>query len=88
MHRRYFLKSGAIALVTMELSPSFLRRTAIGMQLPAAQKPSPSSIRLETNWIHQPETCRIVNDDAGFQAPPKTKSKLITAASPTKYFLE
>jgi uncharacterized protein (DUF1501 family) len=38
MHRRYFLKSGAIALVTMGLSPSFLRRTAIGMQLPAGQK--------------------------------------------------
>ncbi|HVT40471.1 MAG TPA: DUF1501 domain-containing protein [Gemmatimonadaceae bacterium] len=38
MHRRYFLKSGAIALVTMGLSPSLLRRTAIGMQLPAGQK--------------------------------------------------
>jgi uncharacterized protein (DUF1501 family) len=38
MHRRYFLKSGAIALVTMGLSPSFLRRTAIGMQLPAGRK--------------------------------------------------
>ena len=38
MHRRYFLKSGAVALVTMGLSPSFLRRTAFGLQLPAAQK--------------------------------------------------
>jgi uncharacterized protein (DUF1501 family) len=38
MHRRYFMKSGAVALVTMGLSPSFLRRTAFGMQLPAAQK--------------------------------------------------
>jgi uncharacterized protein (DUF1501 family) len=38
MHRRYFLKSGAVALVTMGLSPSFLRRTAFGMELPRAQK--------------------------------------------------
>jgi uncharacterized protein (DUF1501 family) len=38
MHRRYFVKSGAVALVTMGLSPSFLRRTAIGMDLPLAQK--------------------------------------------------
>jgi uncharacterized protein (DUF1501 family) len=38
MHRRYFLKSGAVALVTMGLSPSFLRRTAFGLQLPAGQK--------------------------------------------------
>ena len=32
MQRRYFLKSGAVALVTMGLSPSFLRRTAFGME--------------------------------------------------------
>ena len=38
MHRRYFVKSGAVALVTMGLSPSFLRRTAFGMELPATQK--------------------------------------------------
>ena len=38
MQRRYFLKSGAVALVTMGLSPTFLRRTAFGMELPAAQK--------------------------------------------------
>ena len=38
MHRRYFVKSGAVALVTMGLSPSFLRRTAFGMELPVAQK--------------------------------------------------
>ena len=38
MQRRYFLKSGAVALVTMGLSPSFLRRTALGMTLPAGQK--------------------------------------------------
>jgi uncharacterized protein (DUF1501 family) len=38
MHRRYFLKSGAVALVTMGLSPSFLRRTAFGLQLPAGEK--------------------------------------------------
>jgi len=38
MHRRYFVKSGAVALVTMGLSPSFLRRTAMGMDLPLAQK--------------------------------------------------
>jgi uncharacterized protein (DUF1501 family) len=38
MHRRYFVKSGAVALVTMGLSPSFLRRTAMGMELPRARK--------------------------------------------------
>ena len=38
MQRRFFVKSGAIALATMGLSPSFLRRTAFGMELPAAQK--------------------------------------------------
>jgi uncharacterized protein (DUF1501 family) len=38
MQRRVFVKSGALALVTMGLSPSFLRRTAFGMALPQAQK--------------------------------------------------
>jgi uncharacterized protein (DUF1501 family) len=38
MQRRVFVKSGALALVTMGLSPSFLRRTAFGMELPAARK--------------------------------------------------
>ncbi|MDQ6718785.1 MAG: DUF1501 domain-containing protein [Gemmatimonadota bacterium] len=38
MERRVFLKSGALALVTMGLSPSFLRRTAFGMELVSAPK--------------------------------------------------
>jgi len=38
MQRRAFVKSGALALVTMGLSPRFLRRTAFGMELPAAAK--------------------------------------------------
>ncbi len=38
MERRVFVKSGALALVTMGLSPSFLRRTALGMELRAAAK--------------------------------------------------
>jgi uncharacterized protein (DUF1501 family) len=38
MNRRYFVKSGAIALATMGLSPSFLRRMTYGMQLPGAAK--------------------------------------------------
>ena len=38
MQRRAFVKSGAIALVTMGLSPRFLRRTAFGMELPGAAK--------------------------------------------------
>src|ERR1700738_453885 len=38
MERRAFVKSGALALVTMGLSPSFLRRTAFGMELRAVQK--------------------------------------------------
>ena len=33
MNRRAFMKSGAMALVTIGLSPSFLRRTAFGAQL-------------------------------------------------------
>ncbi|HEU4720960.1 MAG TPA: DUF1501 domain-containing protein, partial [Gemmatimonadaceae bacterium] len=33
MNRRVFMKSGAMALVTMGLSPSFLRRTAYGGEL-------------------------------------------------------
>src|SRR5205814_9799113 len=33
MDRRVFMKSGAMALVTMGLSPSFLRRTAFGGEL-------------------------------------------------------
>ena len=36
MERRAFVKSGALALVTMGLSPSFLRRTAFGMELRCA----------------------------------------------------
>jgi uncharacterized protein (DUF1501 family) len=38
MQRRVFVKSGALALVTMGLSPSFLRRSAFGLQLPGAAK--------------------------------------------------
>ena len=38
MQRRVFVKSGALALVTMGLSPSFLRRTAFGMELAGAGK--------------------------------------------------
>jgi len=34
MNRRIFLKSGALSLVTLGLSPSFLRRTAFAAQLP------------------------------------------------------
>jgi uncharacterized protein (DUF1501 family) len=38
MDRRVFMKSGAMAMVTMGLNPSFLRRTAFATQLPHAQK--------------------------------------------------
>ena len=38
MQRRAFVKSGALALVTLGLSPSFLRRTAFGAQLVNAPK--------------------------------------------------
>ena len=38
MQRRAFVKSGALALVTMGLSPRFLRRTAFGLELPGATK--------------------------------------------------
>ena len=38
MQRRVFVKSGALALVTMGLSPRFLRRTALGTELPGATK--------------------------------------------------
>ena len=38
MDRRVFVKSGALALVTMGLSPSFLWRTAFGMELRNAPK--------------------------------------------------
>src|ERR1700687_1804047 len=38
MERRAFVKSGALALVTMGLSPSSLRRTAFGMELLNAPK--------------------------------------------------
>ena len=38
MQRRAFVKSGALALVTLGLSPSFLRRTAFGAQLINAPK--------------------------------------------------
>ena len=38
MNRRIFVKSGALALVTMGLSPSFLRRSVFAAGLPRAQK--------------------------------------------------
>jgi len=38
MQRRVFVKSGALALVTMGLSPSFLRRSAFALDLPGASK--------------------------------------------------
>src|SRR5687768_2371868 len=33
MNRRVFMKSGALSMVTLGLSPSFLRRTAYGAEL-------------------------------------------------------
>ena len=36
MQRRVFVRNSALALVTMGLSPTFLRRTALGMALPQA----------------------------------------------------
>jgi uncharacterized protein (DUF1501 family) len=38
MNRRVFLKSSGLAVVTIGLSPSFLRRTAFGMELPRAAR--------------------------------------------------
>ena len=38
MHRRVFVRSGALALVTMGLSPSFLRRTVFALDMPRAAK--------------------------------------------------
>lgn len=38
MHRRVFVRSGALALATFGLSPSFLRRTAFATDLPRARK--------------------------------------------------
>ena len=38
MHRRVFMKSGALALVTMGLTPSFLRRTAFAAELQRARR--------------------------------------------------
>ena len=38
MQRRVFVKSGALALVTMGLSPTFLRRSAFAIDLPRAAK--------------------------------------------------
>lgn len=38
MERRVFVKSGALALVTMGLSPRFLRRTAFGLELPPTRQ--------------------------------------------------
>jgi uncharacterized protein (DUF1501 family) len=38
MNRRVFLKGGALSLLTLGLSPSFLRRTALAMELPRAAR--------------------------------------------------
>ena len=38
MHRRVFVKDGALALVTLGLSPSFLRRAAFAAELQGARK--------------------------------------------------
>jgi uncharacterized protein (DUF1501 family) len=38
MQRRFFVKSGAVALATMGLSPTFLRRVTLGMELPRAAR--------------------------------------------------
>jgi uncharacterized protein (DUF1501 family) len=40
MQRRVFLRSGAFALVTLGLNPSFLRRTAFASELRSARAPS------------------------------------------------
>ena len=38
MNRRVFVKSGALALVTMGLSPTFLKRTVFAQALPKTSK--------------------------------------------------
>ena len=38
MNRRVFLKAGGLSLVTLGLTPSFLRRTALAMDLPRAAR--------------------------------------------------
>ena len=38
VNRRVFRKGGALSLVTLGLSPSFLRRTALAMELPRASR--------------------------------------------------
>jgi uncharacterized protein (DUF1501 family) len=38
MDRRVFVRSGALALVTMGLSPRFLRRAVFGLELPGARR--------------------------------------------------
>ena len=38
MNRRVFLKAGGLSLVTLGLTPSFLRRTALAMELPRAAR--------------------------------------------------
>ena len=38
VNRRVFLKGGALSLVTLGLSPSFLRRTAMAMAVPRAAR--------------------------------------------------
>jgi uncharacterized protein (DUF1501 family) len=38
MNRRIFLKGGALSLLTLGLSPTFLRRTALAMELPRAAR--------------------------------------------------
>ena len=38
MQRRIFVRDGALALVTMGLSPSFLRRATFGARLEATRK--------------------------------------------------
>ena len=41
MNRRVFVKGGALSLLTIGLSPSFLRRAVFGMPLPAAPMATP-----------------------------------------------
>jgi uncharacterized protein (DUF1501 family) len=38
MHRRVFVKDGALALVTLGLSPSFLKRATFAAELQGARK--------------------------------------------------
>ena len=78
MNRRIFLKSGALSLVTLGLSPSFLRRTAFAANLPTLSRGKTLIVLFQRGAADALNVVVPFGDKAYYQARPQ-----LAIAAPT-----